>query len=181
MLKDNKYVCILSIAVMTLLYIMISMTAIFSMYIVHVCLGSGHNSYQGHVYDSGEFWRVLGCPCVRHHWKHNIVDTFTQHFCANGHWVDHRDQLPIYKEEWKMTLFPSAIHCISSCLSWLYFALQALLPLKPFYKVRDKPALLCIMLCNRSKLWKDYINTQASCHQVCKAQTHDVEFWPNGL
>ena len=85
MLKHNKYVCILSIAVMTLLYITISMTTIFSMYIVHVCLGSGHNSYQGHVYDSGEFWRVLGCPCVRHHWKHNIVDTFTQHFCANGH------------------------------------------------------------------------------------------------
>ena len=54
-LKHNKYVCILSIAVTTLLYIMISMITIFSMYITHVHLGSGCNSYQGHVYDSGEF------------------------------------------------------------------------------------------------------------------------------
>ena len=54
-LKHNKYVCILSIAVITLLYIMISMITIFSMYITHVHLGSGCNSYQGHVYDSGEF------------------------------------------------------------------------------------------------------------------------------
>ena len=55
MLKCNKYVRILSIAVTTLLYITISMITIFSMYITHVHLGSGHNSYQGHVNDSGEF------------------------------------------------------------------------------------------------------------------------------
>ena len=67
LLKHNKYVCILSIAVVTLLYITISMIAIFSMYIAHVCLGSGHNSYQGHVNDSGEFWRVLGCTHIRCH------------------------------------------------------------------------------------------------------------------
>ena len=63
-------------------------------------------------------------------------------------WVDHRDQFPIYKEEWKMILFPSAIHCISSYLSWLYFALQALLPTQTFYKVTDRPALLLFMLHN---------------------------------
>ena len=55
LLKCNQYICILSIAVTTLLYITISMITIFSMYIVHVHLGSGHNSYQGHVNDSGEF------------------------------------------------------------------------------------------------------------------------------
>ena len=41
LLKCNKCLCILSIAVTTLLYI------------AHVCLGSDHNSYQGHVNDSG--------------------------------------------------------------------------------------------------------------------------------
>ena len=55
LLEHNKYICILSIAVTTLLYITISMITIFSMYIAHVLLGSGHNSYQGHVNDSGEF------------------------------------------------------------------------------------------------------------------------------
>ena len=67
LLKRNKYVGILSIAVTTLLYITISMITIFSMYIVHVRLGSGRNSYQGHVNDSGEFWRVLGCTRIRRH------------------------------------------------------------------------------------------------------------------
>ena len=66
-LKRNKYVGILSIAVTTLQYITISMITIFSMYIAHVCSGSGCNSYQGHVNDSGEFWRVLGCTRIRHH------------------------------------------------------------------------------------------------------------------
>jgi hypothetical protein len=37
------------------------MITIFSMYIAQVPNGSGRNSYQGHVNDSGEFWRVLGC------------------------------------------------------------------------------------------------------------------------
>ena len=66
-LKRNKYVGILSIAVTTLQYITISMITIFSMYIVHVHLGSGRNSYQSHVNDSGEFWRVLGCTRIRRH------------------------------------------------------------------------------------------------------------------
>ena len=38
-----------------------------SMYIAHVHLGSGCNSYQGHVNDSGEFWIVLGCTRIRCH------------------------------------------------------------------------------------------------------------------
>ena len=67
LLKRNKYVGILSIAVTTLQYITISMITIFSMYIAHVRLGSGRNSYQGHVNDSGEFWRVLGCTHIRRH------------------------------------------------------------------------------------------------------------------
>ena len=60
-LKHNKYIGILSIAVTTLLYIMTSTITISSMYIAHVHTGIGCNSYQGHVNDSGEFWRVLGC------------------------------------------------------------------------------------------------------------------------
>ena len=67
LLKRNKYVGILSIAVTTLQYITISMITISSMYIAHVRKGSGRNSYQGHVNDSGEFWRVLGCTRIRCH------------------------------------------------------------------------------------------------------------------
>ena len=66
-LKRNKYVCILSIAVMTLLYI----TATYDYHIRYVhCAcpqGSGRNSYQASCIESGEFWRVLGRPRVRCH------------------------------------------------------------------------------------------------------------------
>jgi hypothetical protein len=34
------------------------MITIFSMYIAQCLKGVGHNSYQGHVNDSGEFWGV---------------------------------------------------------------------------------------------------------------------------
>jgi hypothetical protein len=37
---------------------MLSMITIFSMYIVQCPKGVGHNSYQGHVNDSGVFWGV---------------------------------------------------------------------------------------------------------------------------
>ena len=132
LLKHNKYVGILSIAVMTLQYITISMITIFSMYIVHVRYGSGHNSYQGHVNDSGEFWRVLGCTCIRRHWKRDIVDTFTHHFCANGHGWTIGTSFPYIRTSKRQYSTPVQYTCISSCLSWLYFALQALLPLKPY-------------------------------------------------
>ena len=67
LLKRNKNVCILSIAVTTLLYI----TATYDYHIRYVhCAcpqGSGRNSYQTLCIKSGEFWRVLGHPHVRHH------------------------------------------------------------------------------------------------------------------
>ena len=132
LLKRNKYVGILSIAVTTLQYITISMITIFSMYIAHVRLGSGHNSYQGHVNDSGEFWRVLGCTRIRCHWKRNIVDTFTHHFCANGHGWTIGTGFPYIRTSKRQYSTPVQYTCISSCLSWLYFALQALSLLKPY-------------------------------------------------
>jgi CRISPR/Cas system-associated protein endoribonuclease Cas2 len=50
-LHDNKYVCILSIAVMTQVDYA-SMITILGSYIVQ---NSGHNTYQGHVNDSEMF------------------------------------------------------------------------------------------------------------------------------
>ena len=132
MLKRNKYVGILSIAVTTLQYITISMITIFSMYIAHVREGSGHNSYQDHVNDSGEFWRVLGCTCIRRHWKCDIVDTFTHHFCANRHGWTIGTSFPYIRTSKRQYSTPVQYTCISSCLSWLHFALQALLSLKPY-------------------------------------------------
>ena len=118
MLKHNKYVCILSIAVTTLLYITISMITIFSMYIMHVHLGSGCNSYQGHVNDSGEFWRVLGCTCIRCHWKCDILDTFTHHFCANRHGWIIGTSFPYIRKSERWHSSPVQYTCISSHLSW---------------------------------------------------------------
>ena len=143
MLKCNKYICILSIAVTTLLYIKISVIVIFSMYIVHVCLGSGRNSYQGHVNDSGEFWRVLGCTRIRCHWKRNIVDTFTHHVCTIRHGWIIGTSFPYIRKSERRHSSPVQCTCISSHLSWLYFTLQALLPLKPF--TRWETCLLCCM------------------------------------
>ena len=124
---------------------MISMIIIFSMYIVHVCLGSGCNSYQGHVNDSGEFWRVLGCTRIRHHWKRDIVDTFTHNFCANRHGWIIGTSFPYIRKSERRHSSPVQYTCISSHLSWLYFTLQALLPLKPF--TRWETSLLCCALC----------------------------------
>ena len=130
---------------------MIGMITIFSMYIAHVHLGSGRNSYQGHVHDSQEFSRVLGCPCVRCHWKCNIVDTFTHHFCANRHGWTIGTSFPYIRksERW----YSSPVQYIAFPLilvgsTSLYFALQALLPTQTFYKVTDRPALLLFMLHN---------------------------------
>ena len=130
---------------MALLYITISMITIFSMYIVHVCLGSGCNSYQGHVNDPGEFWRVLGCPHVRHHWKCDIVDTFTHIFCANGHgWTIGTSFSYIRKSERQH----------SSPVQYIVFSL-VLVGSTLFYKLyyqlkhftRWETSLLCCTLC----------------------------------
>ena len=132
---------------------MISMFTIFSMYIMHVCLGSGCNSYQGHVYDSGEFWRVLGCPHVRHHWKCNIVDTFTHHFCTNGHgWTIETSFPYIRKSEW----WHSPVQYITFLLILVGSTLcsTSSITTQTFYKVRDKPVLLHIMLHTTTKAWK---------------------------
>ena len=82
--------------------------------------------------DSGEFWRVLGCTCIRRHWKRDIVDTFTHHFCTNGHGWTIGTGFPYIRTSKRQYSTPVQYTCISSCLSWLYFALQALLPLKPY-------------------------------------------------
>ena len=63
---------------------------------------------------------------------------------AKQTWVDHRDQFLIYKEEWKMTLFPSAIHCISSHLGSTLCSISSITT-QAFCKVRD--SLLCCALC----------------------------------
>ena len=131
-LKCNKYIGILSIAVTTLQYITISMITIFSMYIAHVRKGSGRNSYQGHVNDSGEFWRVLGCTRIRRHWKRDIVDTLTHQFCANGHGWTIGTGFPYIRMSKRQYSTPVQYTCISSCLSWLHFALQTLSLLKPY-------------------------------------------------
>ena len=148
LLKHNKYICILSIAVITLLYITISMITIFSMYIVHVHLGSGHNSYQGHVYNSGEFWRVLGCPHARCHWKHNIVDTFTHHFCTSRHgWTSFlyiRESERQHSSSVQYIAFPLILVGTTSLYKLYHYSSQQK------NKVRDKPALLCFMLCNNT-------------------------------
>ena len=66
-LKRNKYVCILSIAVTTLLYITTKYD--YHIWYVHrACpYSSGRSSYQASCIESGEFWRVLGCSRVRRH------------------------------------------------------------------------------------------------------------------
>ena len=124
---------------------MIGMITIFSMYIAHVHLGSGRNSYQGHVHDSQEFSRVLGCPCVRCHWKCNIVDTFTHHFCANRHGWTIGTSFPYIRksERWysspvQYIAFP-LILVGSTLLYKLYYQL------KPF--TRWQTGLLCYSLC----------------------------------
>ena len=132
------------------------------MYIVHVHLGSGCNSYQGHVNDSGEFWRVLGCTHIRHHWKRNIVDTFTHHFCTNRHGWTIGTSFPYIRKSERQHSSPVQYTCISSCLSWLYFALQALLPLKPF--TRWETSLLCCTLCCTTIHFKE-----EKCHECDKA------------
>ena len=82
--------------------------------------------------DSGEFWRVLGCTRIRRHWKRDIVDTFTHHFCTNRHGWTIGTSFPYIRTSKRQYSTPVQYTCISSCLSWLYFALQALLLLKPY-------------------------------------------------
>ena len=113
-------VCILSIAVMTLLY-NTTKYDYHIWYAHHTCLqGSGHNSYKGHVNDSGEFWRVLGHPHVRHCWKHNIVDTFTHHICANGHGGAIGPSFPYKRRVWRWHSPQCNIIVLSLVYCWLY-------------------------------------------------------------
>ena len=153
MLKHNKYVCILSIAVTTLLYITISMITIFSMYIMHVHLGSGCNSYQGHVNDSGEFWRVLGCTCIRCHWKCDILDTFTHHFCANRHGWIIGTSFPYIRKIERRHSSPVQYTCISSRLSWWLPSLPELWCVCHQLKLANEPAKLWWQVCGRNHRW----------------------------
>ena len=82
--------------------------------------------------DSGELWRVLGCTRIRRHWKRDIVDTFTHQFCTNRHGWIIGTGFPYIRTSKRQYSTPVQYTCISSCLSWLYFALHALLPLKPY-------------------------------------------------
>ena len=97
---------------MTLLYITISMITIFSMYNMHVHIGSGCNSYQGHVNDSGGVLESSRLYTYQVSLKMQYCGHLYSSLLCKWTWVDHRDQFPIYKEERKTTLFPSAIHCI---------------------------------------------------------------------
>ena len=78
------------------------------------------------------------------------MDTFTHHFCANRHGWTIGTSFPYIRMSKRQYLTPVQYTCISSCLSWLYFALQALLPLKPYTKVRDY--LHCCALCCTTRL-----------------------------
>ena len=149
---------------------MISMLTIFSMYIMHVCLGSGCNSYQGHVYDSGEFWRVLGCPHVRHHWKCNIVDTFTHHFCTNGHgWTIETSFPYIRKSEW----WHSPVQYITFLLILVGSTLcsTSSITTQALYKVRDYLhccALCCTTLFHKvESCWITSTLVDGRCHWRC--------------
>ena len=75
------------------------MIIIFSMHIAHVRLGSRRNSYQGHVNDSGEFWRVLRLYTYQASLKTRHCGHLYSSLLHKQTWVDHRDQFPIYKEE----------------------------------------------------------------------------------
>ena len=120
------------------------MITIFSMYITHLH-GSGCNSYQGHVNDSGEFWRVLGHPCVRCHWKCDIVDTFTHHFCANGHGGTIGPSFPYIRRVWRRHSPQCNIIVLSLVYCWLYFALHSTQRSTPLTKVSLD--LVCCALC----------------------------------
>ena len=60
------------------------------------------------------------------------MDIFTHQFCANGHGWTIGTSFPYIRTSKRQYLTPVQYTCISSCLSWLHFALQALLPLKPY-------------------------------------------------
>ena len=171
MLKCNKYICILSIAVTTLLYITTKYD--YHIWYVHrTCLqGSGCNSYQGHVNDSGEFWRVLGCPCVRYHWKCDIVDTFTHHFCANGHgWVIGTSQTYIRKSV-KMT--PSPVQYICAFHHLLLAILRSTLYNAQHLYQRWALDLVCCALCcaTHNSLLLQRSPHCKQCHFYCHLKT----------
>ena len=73
------------------------------------------------------------------------MDTFTHQFCANGHGWTIGTSFPYIRTSKRQYSTPVQYTCISSCLSWLYFALQALSLLKPYNKVREY--LHCCALC----------------------------------
>ena len=112
-------------------------------YVHRACLeGSGRNSYQASCIESGEFWRVLGRPRVRRQWKRDIVDTFTHHFCANGHGGTIGTGFPYIRRVDRRTLAPVQYIVPSSLLHWqsLLYSLQP--SSQPFYKVSIRPSLL---------------------------------------
>ena len=130
---------------MTLLYIMT--TYDYHIRYVHcTCLqGSGHNSYQASCIESGEFWRVLGRPCVRHHWKCDIVDTFTHHICANRHGGTIGPSFPYIRRVWRRHSPQCNIIVLSLIYCWLYSLYT--LPNAQHLFTRWALDLVCCTLC----------------------------------
>ena len=87
-------------------------------------------------------------PCVRCHWKHDIVDTFTHHICANRHGGTIGTGFPYIRQVDRRTFAPVQYIVLSSLLCWhtLLYSLQP--SSQPFYKVSIRPSLLHNMLCN---------------------------------
>ena len=79
------------------------------------------------------------------------MDTFTHHFCANGHGGTIGTGFPYIRRVDRRTLTPVQYIVLSSLLCWqsLLYSLQP--SSQPFYKVSIRPSLLCNTL--RNRLW----------------------------
>ena len=91
------------------------------------------------------FWRVLGCPHVRCHWKHNIVDTFTHHFCTNGHGWTIGTSFPYIRKSKRQHSSPVQYIAFLLILIGSTLCSTGSITTQTFYNVRD--SLLCCMLC----------------------------------
>ena len=82
---------------------------------------------------------------VRCHQKHNIVDTFTHHFCTYGHGWTIGTSFPYIRKSERQ--HSSSLQYIAFLLILVgsTFCSTSSIPTQTFYKVRD--SLLCCMLC----------------------------------
>ena len=97
------------------------------------------------------------------------MDTFTHHFCANGHGGTIGTGFPYIRRVDRRTLAPVQYIVLSSLLRWqsLLYSLQP--SSQPFYKVSIRPSLLRITLRNRNDEWDDG-GTWFLCFEGCPLQ-----------